>query len=114
MAVQSFFAAGTSAHTIPLLPSWSAITVTGGRVAVIDDCPTRGEGGGDPLLGHLGRHIDLDVEPLTWGLVLVGVPEPQVRHPSRGVPDLVAGGPVALGLGDPFAHQHVHRRDPYP
>src|SRR4029453_10203387 len=49
-----------------------------GRVAVIDDSSTRGDGSGDPLLGHLGRHIDLDVEPLTWGLLFVGVPEPQV------------------------------------
>ena len=78
-------------HTIPWLPSWSAITVSDGRVAGIDDGPARGEGGGDPLLSHLGRHIYLDMEPLTRGLVLVGVPEPQVRYPSRGVPDFVAG-----------------------
>ncbi len=32
-----------------------------GRVAVIGDGPTRSKSGRDPLLGHLGRHIDLDV-----------------------------------------------------
>lgn len=33
--------------------------------AVIDDSPARGHGGGDSLLGHLRRQVDLDVEPLT-------------------------------------------------
>jgi len=47
------------------------------------------------LLSHLGCYIDLDVEPLTRGLVFVGVSEPQVWYPSRGVPDLVAGVPAA-------------------
>jgi hypothetical protein len=32
LAVQSFFAADTSTHTIPLLPSWSAITVSEGAL----------------------------------------------------------------------------------
>ena len=66
---------------------------------------TRGDGGGDPLLGHFGRHIDLDVEPLTRGLVFVGVTEPQIRYPCRGVSDLVAGGSAALGLSAP-GQQH--------
>ena len=64
-----------------------------GRVAVIYDCPTRGDGGDDPLLGHLGRHIDLDMEPLTRGLVLVGSPNQRFgtrpvasRISSLGVP----------------------------
>jgi hypothetical protein len=48
-----------------LLLSWSAVTVYEGGLAVIDDDPTRADGGGDPLLGHLGRHPDVDVEPLT-------------------------------------------------
>src|SRR5215472_5650931 len=72
-----------------------------GRVAVIDDGPARGDGSGDPLPGRLGCHIDLDVEPLTRGLVFVCVSEPQVWYPSRGVPDLVAGGPAALGICAP-------------
>ena len=82
-----------------------------GRVAVIDDGPTRRDGGGDPLLGHFGRHIDLDVEPLTRGLVLVGVPEPQIRYLCRGVPDLVAGGSAALGLSAPGQQDGPHRGD---
>jgi hypothetical protein len=47
-----------------------------GCLAVINDDSTRGDGGGDPLLGHLGRYPDVDVEPLTRGLVLVGALEP--------------------------------------
>jgi hypothetical protein len=62
---------------------------------------TRDDRGGDPQLGHLGREIDLDVEALTGAVAPEGVPEPQVRHPSHGVPDLVAGRPAALGLGVP-------------
>src|SRR5262245_55919341 len=38
-----------------------------GRVTVIDDGATRGDGSSDPLLGRLGRHVDLEVEPLTRG-----------------------------------------------
>ena len=72
---------------------------------------TRSDGGGDSLLGRLGRHIHLDVETLTRGLVLVGIPEPQVRYPSRGVPDLVAGEPVALGLSVPGQQGGPHRCD---
>src|SRR6476620_8878373 len=71
------------------------------RVAVIDDGPARGDGGGDPVRGHLGRHVNLDVEPLAGGAVLVGVPEPEVRYPSRSVADFVAGRTVALGAGAP-------------
>src|SRR5699024_7333315 len=56
-------------------------------------------------------HVDLEVEPLTRGLVLVGAAEPQVRYPSGGVPDFVAGGPAALGLGAPGQEGGPHRGD---
>ena len=70
------------------------------RLAVIDDDPTRGDGGSDPLPGRFGRHIDLDVEPLTRGLVLVGVPEPQIRYPRRGVSEAPSNSAQTLGLAD--------------
>ena len=70
-----------------------------GRIGVVDDGPARGDGGGDPLLGDLGRHVDLDVEPLSWDRVGGKVVEPQVRHPAGGVAHLVAGRSPALGRG---------------
>jgi hypothetical protein len=94
LAVHSFFAADTSTHRTPLLPSWFGDDGERRRVAVVDDGPTRGEGGGDPLLGRLGRHTDLDVEPLARGVVLVGVPEPQFG--TRPVASRISS------LGDPW------------
>ena len=44
----------------PLRWSGSSTRCEQGRVAVVDDGPGRGEGGWDQLLGHLGRHIDLE------------------------------------------------------
>jgi hypothetical protein len=43
--------------------------------------------------------------------MFVGVPEPQVWHPSRGIADLVAGGPAALGLGAPGQQGGPHWGD---
>ena len=63
------------------------------------------------MLSHLGGHIDLDAEPRTRCVALVDVPEPQVRYPSRGIPDLVAGGPSALGLGAPSQQGGPHGCD---
>ena len=58
-----------------------------GGLGVVDDGPAGSHGGGDPLLDHLGRDVDLDVEPLSCRLVLA---EPEVRHADRRVADLVA------------------------
>ena len=81
------------------------------RDAAIDDSPARGDGSGDSFLGHFGRHIDLDLKPLTRGPVLTGVPKPQVWHTPCGIPDLVAGRPVTLGLGVSGQQGGPHRGD---
>ncbi len=43
--------------------------------------------------------------------MVVGVLEPQDRYPSRGVPDVVADGPAAPGLGAPGQQGRPHRGD---
>src|SRR5690606_8781371 len=60
------------------------------RIAVIDNGSTRGEDGGDPLMGYLGWNIDLNVKPLMRRLVPVGVTKPKVWYASCGVPDFIA------------------------
>jgi hypothetical protein len=66
---------------------------------VVDDHRPGGYRRSDALLGNVVRHLDVDMEALTRGLVLLGVLEPQDRYPSRGVPDVVADGPAAPGPG---------------
>ena len=66
-----------------------------GRGAVVDQRAARLERGGDPLLGDVVRHRDVDVEALAVGLGRVGLLEPQ-RHTASGrVGDVVAARVVA-------------------
>src|SRR3954453_23938082 len=85
LPVQSFFAADASRQTTHLLPSRSAITVSEGA---IPRCGTA-----DPGPRAHRR------------------PRPRVRHPSGGIPDLVAGGPLGPGLDAPGQQGGPHRGD---
>ena len=62
-----------------------------GRVLVADQRAAGRERGVDPLPGHLGRHPDVEVEPLARRLVGVGPLEPQRRQRAVGVDELVVG-----------------------
>lgn len=79
LAFQSLFAGDSATQTTPVLPSWSAVTVSEGASLSSTTVPPAATAAAIRSDGHLGRHRDLDVETLTRGLVLVGVPEPQVR-----------------------------------
>ncbi len=69
------------------------------RSAVVDDRGPGGHCGGDALLGDVVRHLEVDVEPLTWCGVRVGFLEPQDRDPAGGVAHVVADRAPTLGLG---------------
>src|SRR4051812_14991937 len=100
-SAQSFGIGAWATQRTPVLPSWSAITTSDGASLSSTTIPPAANRCRDSLLGHLRRHIDLDVEPLMRRLVLVGVTEPQIRYASGGVTDLVAGRPVACASAFP-------------
>src|SRR5215204_2010587 len=68
-------------------------------VAVVYNHTTGSQRGGDPLVRDVVGHLDVEVEPLSRSLMLLGLLEPQDRHPPRGVADVLGDSAPALGVG---------------
>jgi hypothetical protein len=69
------------------------------RSAVVDDDGPCCHCGGDTLLGDVVRELHVDVEPLAGSRVRLGLPEPEDRHPVRGVAHVVTDGAATLRGG---------------